>query len=81
MVGKIDEFIEDSEKWTTYFERFKNVAVLNGISEERQTRALLSVAGPKIFGMVKALLNGEHPTTESIKPIQDLVSNHFCPKP
>ncbi|KAF0987507.1 hypothetical protein HZS_7262 [Henneguya salminicola] len=68
MVGKIEEFMEDSEQWTTYFERFKNWAELNGVSEERQTLA-------------KALLNGEDPTTANIKTVQDLVSNHFCPKP
>ncbi|KAF0989146.1 hypothetical protein HZS_6875 [Henneguya salminicola] len=31
--------------------------------------------------MIKALLNGEYPTTVSIKTVQGLVSNHFCPKP
>ncbi|KAF0988302.1 hypothetical protein HZS_5308 [Henneguya salminicola] len=81
MIGKIVEFIEDLEQWTTYFERFTNWAALNGILEERQTRALLAVAGAKIFGMVKALLNGEDPTTASLQTVQDLVSNHFCPKP
>ncbi|KAF0986950.1 hypothetical protein HZS_6309, partial [Henneguya salminicola] len=31
--------------------------------------------------MVKALVNWEDPTTASIEPVQDLVSNNFCLKP
>ncbi|KAF0986387.1 hypothetical protein HZS_227 [Henneguya salminicola] len=66
---------------TTYFGRFKNWVALNEVLEERQTRALLAVAGPKIFVMAKALLNDKDQTTVSINIVQDLVSYHFCLEP
>ncbi|XP_024154359.1 uncharacterized protein K02A2.6, partial [Oryzias melastigma] len=81
MIGHMDPFEESGEQWTTYIERFEHFVNANGIADAKKVPVLLSVLGPKTYGLLRSLIAPVKPGDMTYKDITDVLRNHFAPKP
>ena len=55
-IGRIGEFKPDEEQISAYLERIQLFFTTNSIAENKQAAILLSVVGPKTYGLLRDLL-------------------------
>ena len=81
IIGRMDDFDSDIESWESYFERFEQYSSVNKISVGDQVACLLSVMGPKTYGLLRNLIAPAKPKDKSLSEIQQILQNHLEPKP
>ena len=81
VVGSISEFDSGSEDWPTYIERVELYCIANDIIEEKKVSVLLSVMGPKTYGLLRSLLTPEKPADKTFQQIADILQQHLNPRP
>ncbi|KAF0987611.1 hypothetical protein HZS_3423, partial [Henneguya salminicola] len=67
--------------WEEYCERFENFIKLNKIPEDDKLGLLLALIGPKMYGILKTLVNGQNPGNLPFKMVKSLLDDHFSPQP
>uniref|UniRef100_A0A3B3D3S2 Retrotransposon gag domain-containing protein n=1 Tax=Oryzias melastigma TaxID=30732 RepID=A0A3B3D3S2_ORYME len=80
-LGKIDEFMPDSEAWSAYVERVELFFEANDVSENKRVPVLLSAVGAARHGLLQNLVQPAVPKEKSFKEIVDILRSHFEPKP
>lgn len=82
-LGNIEEFdVANPHAWDAYAERLEFYFQANDVTSNEKKRAvLLSVCGPKTYGVVRSLISPDTPATKSYVEIVGLLKNHFSPKP
>ena len=62
LIGKIDEFRDETVNWTWYKERLEQFLVANDIQDDKQRAILLNVCGAKTYSLVRSLLASANPS-------------------
>ncbi|XP_025758532.1 uncharacterized protein K02A2.6-like [Oreochromis niloticus] len=81
MIGQMDPFDDAGEQWATYIERFEHYILANDIQPEKRVPVLLSVMGPKTYGLLRNLVAPSKPGTMQYDNIVGVLQAHFAPKP
>ncbi|XP_056138804.1 uncharacterized protein K02A2.6-like [Lampris incognitus] len=61
IIGGMEPFEESGEQWATYIERFENYILANEIRDAKKVPVLLSVIGPKTYGLLRSLIAPDKP--------------------
>ena len=79
-VGQIEPFErERGDDWTACVERY---FVANGITQpEKKVAVLLTVIGPKTYGLLRSFLAPNKPAEQSYARLVEGMKNHLNPKP
>ena len=80
-IGKIDIYEQSSESWTCYQERLDQYFVANEVANDKKGPALLSLIGPKTYGVLRDLTSPNLPKEKTYKQLCELLSKHFNPEP
>ncbi|XP_033760675.1 uncharacterized protein LOC117342589 [Pecten maximus] len=80
-VGKVGIFDESIESWESYTERVEVCFIANGVKPEIKVASLLSLIGPKTYGLLKNLLAPAKPLDTGYDDIIALLDKHLNPKP
>jgi len=64
-IGVIDTFDSDVESWECYYERFEQYVAVNKIGRDDTVPCLLSVMGPKTYGLLRTLVATTKPKDKS----------------
>ena len=63
-------------------ERVEQYFVANGITQpEKKVAVLLTVIGPKTYGLLRSLLTPNKPAEQSYARLVEVMKNHLNPKP
>ena len=81
LIGNLEQFDEDKGDWGTYVERVKVYFTANDITGARRVPALLSLIGPKTYGLLKTLIAPADPATKTFEQIVAALKSHLCPEP
>ncbi|CAI5682743.1 unnamed protein product [Oreochromis niloticus] len=81
MIGQMDPFDDADEQWATYIERFEHYILANDIQPDKRVPVLLSVMGPKTYGLLRNLVAPSKPGTMQYDNIVGVLQAHFAPKP
>ncbi|CAI5689533.1 unnamed protein product [Oreochromis niloticus] len=81
MIGQMDPFDDAGEQWATYIERFEHYILADDIQPEKRVLVLLSVMGPKTYGLLRNLVAPNKPGTMQYDNIVGVLQAHFAPKP
>ena len=81
MIGRIDPFDGTEEDWPTYIERLEQYFDVNSIPAAKKVPALISLIGPKTYGLLKNLTTPNKPSTKTYKELVEILSQHLSPKP
>ena len=79
-IGRIDPFDENLEDIDTYIQRLNQFFSVNEIPDEKAP-ALLSLVGPKVFKLLKNILQPETPESKSYDKLCTALKGHHSPKP
>ena len=77
--GHLQEFDTDLEPITAYLERVELYFSANGIGEDKKL-VLLSVIGPKTYGVLRNLLAPSRPQEKKFSEVTEVLIRHFEPK-
>jgi hypothetical protein len=80
-IGRIEPYEEGVEDWPTYIERLESYMDANDIDDGKRVATLISVIGPKTYGLLKSLLAPAKPNTKSYQDLTRILSEHLSPKP
>ncbi|KAM7309829.1 uncharacterized protein ISCGN_006814 [Ixodes scapularis] len=80
-IGKIEEFDQKSESWSSYIERIEVFFSANDIPESKRADVLLSIVGREMYGLIRNLAAPAKPSTKTYVQIVQLVQNHIDPTP
>ena len=78
--GHLQEFDSDLEPITAYLERVELHFSANGIGEDKKLAILLSVIGPKTYGVLRNLLAPSRPQEKKFSEVTEVLIRHFEPK-
>ena len=78
--GHLQEFDTDLEPITAYLERVELYFSANGIGEDKKLAILLSVIGPKTYGVLRNLLAPSRPQEKKFSEVTEVLIRHFEPK-
>ena len=78
--GHLQEFDTDLEPITAYLERVELYFSANGIGEDKKLAILLSVIGPKTYGVLRNLLAPSRPQEKKFSEVTEVLLRHFEPK-
>ena len=79
LIGNIGPY-EESENISTYIDRVKLYFAANEINQEKQVPAFLSIMGPKLYGLLKDLVNPKNPKDCSFDALVKAVTDHYKPQ-
>ena len=79
--GAIKEFDSNVETITTYLERLQLYFAVNNVAEERKVPVLLMVIGPKVYMLLRGLLDLTLPKEKSYADLEKALTDHYEPKP
>ena len=79
--GRIQEFIPESESFSTYVERLQLFFEANDVSDGKKVPVLLSVIGAKNYALLRSLSAPTLPREKSFDDIVQIFTQHFEPKP
>ena len=79
-IGKIEAFDKANDDWTAYVKRVEQSFIANGIKDNKEVPAILSLIGNKTYGLLRNLCAPEKPANKSLKEIVDILQNHLSPK-
>lgn len=77
-LGHIEEFNLETESMVAYLERIELFFVANQVEEDCQAAALLSLAGSKIYSLLRNILSPEKPQAKSFEDLKQALT---APKP
>ena len=80
-VGRIGEYDPQSESITTYLERLALYMEANGVADDKKVAVLLTVIGPKTYGILKSLLSPTLSQDKSLDALVEALKLHYDPKP
>ena len=80
-IGKIDVFDETQESWASYTEHLEQYFIVNEIGDDRKVPALLSLIGPKTYGLVRVLTAPTKPSRKTFAELVTTLQAHLAPKP
>jgi|GEM_PF-5724265 len=80
-IGRIDPFDENLEDIDTYIQRLNQFFAVNEITDGKKAPALLSLVGPKVFRLLKSVLQPETPESRTYEQLCTALRGHFAPKP
>lgn len=96
-IGQVGEFNSEKETFTSYCERFELFAVANDLMESavdtdearnknelikvKKRAIFLTQIGAEMFSLVESVCAPEKPATKSLNDLQQLMCDHFNPKP
>ena len=81
LIGNIQPFEPDNEKFSSYLERVELFLLANSIAEDKKVPVLLSVVGSKVYSLLRDLLSPKLPQTETYDTIVSTLKKHYEPKP
>ncbi|XP_056132888.1 uncharacterized protein K02A2.6-like, partial [Lampris incognitus] len=67
IIGGMEPFEESGEQWAAYIERFENYILANEIRDAKKVPVLLSVIGPKTYGLLRSLIAPDKPGEKTSK--------------
>ena len=80
--GKINEFDADVEDRVQYTDRLAQYFIANDIGDaDKQRATLLSVCGPKTYGLMRSLVSPAKPSDKTFNELCVLIQEHLHPKP
>ncbi len=80
-IGVLDSFDSNVESWECYYERFEQYAKVNKLEEEDVVPCLLSLMGPKTYGLLRTLVAPEKPKDKTADQIYETLQTHLSPTP
>lgn len=80
-IGKVDVFEPGTESWTCYNERLDQYFVANEVANDKKVPALLSLVGPKTYGVLRDLTSPNLPKDKTYDELCLLLNKHFNPEP
>ncbi|XP_067685478.1 uncharacterized protein [Haliotis asinina] len=76
------EFKPSEETWACYIERLDAYFVTNDVTEEEKKRSfLISVVGPKTYGLMRNLVSPDKPKDVQFDVLTSAVQDHHHPRP
>jgi hypothetical protein len=81
--GNIGEFDPEEEPIHVYLKRVQLFMDANSVKKEKQKSVLLSVIGPKVYGILRSLLAPQLPSADDVSfdDIMGALKSHYDPKP
>jgi len=80
-IGKLDNFDENVQDWSAYFEQVEQYFKANKVDDDLQVPALLSSMGASAYNLLKNLNAPAKPSAKSLAEINNVMTNHLNPKP
>jgi hypothetical protein len=80
-IGTIGNFDDGIETWEAYAERLQQYFIANGIANEINVPALLSLIGPKTCALLKPLVAPDKPSDKTFEVLIDHLNKHLNSKP
>ena len=80
-VRRIGEYDPHNESIMTYLKRLALYMEANGVADNRKVTVLLTVIGPKTYGVLKSLLSPTLPQDKSLDALKEALKSHYDPKP
>ena len=62
----MDHFDATLESWESYYERFEQFVAINKVTDGDLVPCLLSVVGPKTYGLLRTLIAPDKPKDKSV---------------
>ena len=78
--GHLQEFNVELEPITAYLERVELYFSANSIEEDKRLAILLSVIGPKTYGVLRNLLAPGRPQEKGYSDVVQVLTRHFEPQ-
>lgn len=80
-IGKLEVFDDSQESWANYTERLEQYFIANEVADNKKVPALLSLIGPKTYGLLRDLTAPEKPSSKSFVDLVAILQAHLAPKP
>ncbi|XP_071963879.1 uncharacterized protein [Antedon mediterranea] len=81
IIGRLDPYDGEAEDWASYVERLEAYFMANGVDDDKRVPTLLSLIGPKTYGLLKNLVVPDLPSTKTFPELVDSLERHLSPKP
>ena len=78
-IGTLQEFRHTEEDITAYLECVELYLKANDIVESKQVAVFLTVAGGKVYALLRDLLAPGKPNTKTFKELAQTLKNHYKP--
>ncbi|KAJ8379205.1 hypothetical protein AAFF_G00223170 [Aldrovandia affinis] len=80
-IGKMDVFDDRQESWASYTERLEQYFIVNDVADDKKVPALLSLIGPKTYGLLRDLTAPAKPASRTFADLVAILQAHLSPKP
>ena len=80
-IGNLGTYDSSTEKWPSYFERFKLFCTANDVLDEKKVPILLSMVGAKTFNLIRTLCAPEDVSKKTLDQLNEIITKHLSPKP
>ena len=82
VLGRIDSFDLKTDNIAEYIERVEQYFIANDVTDEKkQTAIFLTVAGNKMYSLLKNLLAPESPAGKTVNTLSETLIDHLKPQP
>ena len=81
VIGKLQEFKPETERFSTYVERLKLYFDANGVSEDKKVAVFLTVIGPKNYALLSDFYAPTKPRDIALEDLIKTLEGHFEPTP
>ena len=79
--GRLKAFDPETENISTYLEGIKLYFEANNIVDEKKVPVLLTVIGPRNYGITRSLVAPTRPKDKTYVQLETALKAHFQPKP
>ena len=79
--GTMREYDPDTESISAYLERLQLYFESNDIANAKKVSVLLTVIGPKVYGLLRGLMAPALPKEKSLKDLEKALKEHYEPQP
>ena len=80
-IGRITDFDESTELWSSYQERLEQYFLANEIKDEKKVPVLLSVMGGQTYSVLRDLTAPDVPGTKTFAQLTTILKSHYNPTP
>ena len=81
VIGKLQEFKPETERFSTYVERLKLYFEANGVSEDKKVAVFLTAIGPKNYALLSDCYAPTKPREIALEDLIKTLEGHFEPTP
>ena len=81
LYGRLKAFDPEAENISTYLERIELYFEANEIADEKRVSVLLTVIGPRNYGIIRSLVAPARPKDKTYAELEAALKAHFQPKP